>query len=432
MRKKWLKTALAAVTAAALTMSFGTAAVMAEESEASDVIDVMDDLGLDIPEGGSITSEISVSGALSALGDSEIQADILAVVDSDAAAQSMTGSVTISGMTLSFGEYFDADALVLQIPMLPKALSYNYNADPEGTILAEMLGTSKPLDTINKYLLLIYKALSQDPACEAYAEELAEVFSSFAGSLEFGLADEKEVIVGDGTETASGMNAVITADAAADLANDLLAVTLPNGQTMEEYINAMADLGNYMNGDVEGGADISAIIADYLVDMPDMTATLYLDSDSNPREISLSAEDSAIALQFRGAEIPYTDIAFAVDGEAIASAKVDITETGAEIALIVSDSEVAKISVDTSAGTFSVESEYLPETITGTISFDGDDMVLATDFMGLHIETRTYQGGEVTKPEGEALELTTMSAEDFQDIFSSISSLFGGAFDEAA
>ena len=63
---------------------------------------------------------------------------------------------------------------------------------------------------------------------------------------------------------------------------------------------------------------------------------------------------------------------------------------------------------------------------------DGDALTITADYEGLHISFSTKPGGTAVKPEGEVLELTEMTQEDFQVIGEALQSLTGGAVSQAA
>lgn len=426
MSKKWLKTACAAIMAAALTVS-GGAAVFAEETDTLDILGSLSELeGADI-EMPAMTTEIKISGSIPAesLGDLEINADLKVTADPSAGAQSLTGTVSTSGVSYSLAGYFDDSCLMVQIPGLPKVLSYNFNSDAASSPLAQMVGV-KPLETINKYLQLLSKSMNDKDAAIAYTEQLAQCFMNAVNNLEIGTADEKECIVGSGTKVLPGMSAKITKDTIASFANEFLQVTLPNGQSMEEYIKMMAEFANSMDGD-DSEVDVTAYLQSMINELPDFTGSVYMD-ESMPREISLEAEGSVVALQFRGEEIPFTDIYLVTDDEVVGSVITELTETGLTSNIFVGDGEeamnIATVTFNAETYEYSISTPYLPGEITGQFQMEGNTFTCTANYQGLSIEISAYEGGEVTKPEGEVLELTEMSGEDFQAISQSLGSLF--------
>ena len=235
------------------------------------------------------------------------------------------------------------------------------------------------------------------------------------------------------TKVLGGAKAVITKDNLADFLNGFLQVNLPNGQTMEEYMSSMINLGNSVNGYGES-VNITQELQESISDFPDFTASIYMDGETftgmNIAEVDLEAEGSVLAVQFRGTEIPYTDIYLVADGETVGSLNTVVNGNEAVISVNVGEGEgamcVATANINGETGEYSVSSPYLPSDITGQCSFDGNNVSMTANFMGLSISTRSYEGGTAEKPEGEILELTEMSAEDFQSIAGSLESVFSG------
>ena len=432
-RKSRLGTWCAAVTTAALVVSTAFIPVAADSSVdalggGAEYLDGTD-LGDYAALSGSTTTEISVSGSVNteSLGDLSLNADVTMVVDHDAGAQSMTGAIQASGVSYEFAEYMDADAILLKIPGLPKVLSYNYQTLAEDSYLAQMVGAEN-LNVINNALKLNYASLAGGPEVERYAQEITTILTDTFSQLEVSEAPEKECRVGDGTVSCTGYQAVITKDVALDTANKLLAVQLPNGQTFEEYINMLLAISNSgSDSDVEevsGSEDAISLINNALEDMPDLTGAVYLNNNF-PVELSLTAEGSTIALQLRGPETaPWSEIALVNDDEDAAVINVSVEGSVYKAVVSASGSEVATFSFDTEAMTYEANIPALGSPITGTFNVDGDAFVFTASYNDLQISARTTEGGTVTKPEGEVLELTTMTAEDFQAISSEFASLF--------
>ena len=431
MSRKWLKAACAALTAAALTMSMGSAAIFAAESDVSEMIPDLD-IASELPV-GAMTSEFKITGTLpsSPLGDLEIDADVTAVVDPAAGAQCMSGTIGASGMTFEFQEYFDTDKIMVKIPGMQNVLSYDYKADPAGTALGEIAGVEN-LTTINKVLQLMSALAANDESVAAFGEEIMGVVQGALSKVEFGAADEKVCIVGNSTETCQGMKATITKDIVSEILHGVMGCTLPNGQTYGEYFAMIASL----EGQTVSADEFVDSLDSQLADMPDMDLAVYMDENGSPVEVDLIADGSTLALQFRGEAIPYTDIYLVADDEVVGSLKANITETGAEISVTAGDGDqamnIGTLTFDAQAGTFAISSPYLPQDITGTFSFDGTALSCSVDVMGLHIEGNFTQGGTVAEPEGEVVELTQMSEEELSAFAGSIQQTFGGAMDSAA
>ncbi len=426
MRKKWIKTACAAFMTAALTLSFGTAAFASDEvSGLLDSLTALEEGDLSTASMPTVTAEVTVSGNIQAesVGDMSIDAKITTVSDAAANQHSVSGYVSASGISVNFGGYFDQDQIMVQIPGLPKILTYDYKADPASTLLGQAVGV-ETLGAINKYLELIANSGNLE-AAQKMGEDLIACFQNAAGKLMFGQADAKECIVGGETKMCEGMKALITKDAVAGFLNDFLAVSLPNGQTMEEYMNMIASLADSATYG-SSTTDIVGQLQQAVESFPEMTASVYTDAGT-PVEIDLEAEGSVLSLQFRGAEIPYTDTYLVADGEVVGCVIAEINGSTVTANVYAGDKgtmNVATCTVNIETGEYSISTPYLPSDITGQFTVDGDAVVVTANFMGLNISIRTFEGGEVVKPEGETLELTQMTEEDLESLGTSLASAF--------
>ncbi len=455
MKRKWLNTMCAAFTAAALTVSFAPA--MAAADDAQSVPEIMADAGLEeLALGGSMTAEIKVTGSIEN-GESSmpIEASVTAVSDQDAGANSVQGAVSASGINVSFAEYMDAEKVVLQIPGLPSAISYNYVTDPAGTNLAKVVGTQMP-EYINHVLQLFYATAYQNEAFMQYAEELGQVLQEIAGSVSFTQAEPKDFTIGGAAVSCPGSTTTITKEFALDTVNKVLGVRMPNGQTFLEYYDMVLNFANNMNGSAEK-VDIPAQLEEFFSDMPDMNLTVYTRSDLEgssfdgaPAAIELEAEGQNLSLRFLGSPIPFTEVrAFANDVEQF-SAVTEVSENGVDVVISqegevvgsvnvtgvqpnfvisakVGDSmNVGTLTVNTETGVFTLSSPYLPSDATGQFSLDENGLNLTASCMGFNAECRFSKGGTVTPIEGNVVEITEMAEEDLQALLSSVGSMASG------
>ena len=78
---------------------------------------------------------------------------------------------------------------------------------------------------------------------------------------------------------------------------------------------------------------------------------------------------------------------------------------------------VATLSSDMS---WSLMISGLEEPITGNFEEQDGAAVINAKYQNFEISCRIFAGGEVVKPEGEALELTTASAAELESVFSAL------------
>ncbi len=428
MIKKWFKTVCAAATAAALVMSAGTA-VFAESADSTGELPVLGELDLSEVEASQtpMTMEIDVTGTVEAasLGEISLNVDAVAVADPAAGAQSLTGSFSTSGINYSFAEYMDSEKVMLQIPGFPKVLSYNYTKDPAGSPLAQIVGEDG-VRMINNVLSLVGNTMAQGPEFAQYVSELNQVLTEQVAGIEFEPAPDKDCYVGESTVTCSGMQTTLTKEKAESFIDALLGVHYPNGQTFEEYFQMIY----YFSESEE--VDIRSEIHETLADMPDITLAVYT-NEAVPVEICLSTKDSTaddtttVALQFRGEQIPFTDIRLVSDDEEVGAVRTEIDGSSLNIAVTVSgEMTVASIGFNMETGDFTVSTPYLPSPITGKIFADGETVTLSASYEGLSFECRAYPGGAASMPEGEVLELTELTEEELSAFASGLSSAVSG------
>ena len=448
----------AAAVTGVLVMQAAFVPVMADEEAIPDLGDIDIEALEEMPGLGSMTTDFEVTGTISAgeLGDLELNVDGQIVADSDAKAQSLTGSFSTSGISYDFSEYFDGEAILLKIPGLPKVLSYNYHADPAGTFLGELVGADT-LNAVNHILQLSYAEAADPEAMQQFGEELSAVFTDAMNQLAFEPAPEKECTIGGEAVTCQGLQAVISQDFVRELVDKLLGVSMPNGQTIQEYVDMLLALNVQDSTTSSTPASVSEAVESFLPQLPDLTFRMYMNEDgSMPVEFDLEAEDSTLALKLAGpAETPWSEIAITVDDQEVANLLIEMAadgvrvsltaegeevcafeftygESGATATLYVQGNELGTLVIDVTNGTFELSSAFLPSAITGTFAVDGDALTITADYEGLHISFSTKPGGTAVKPEGEVLELTEMTQEDFQVIGEALQSLTGGAVSQAA
>ena len=457
MKKTWnlgVRKLCAAAVIGMLAVQSAFVPVMADDTESElpvfEDAEVYDDMIGALPQ--SVTADIEVSGTIpmGESGGTEMSASAQAVFDREAAAHSVNGQVDLSGVTIEFAEYMDLESILFKLPLFPKVIAYNYKSDLTGSFLAQIAGEDN-LQLINSALQLVTAQFDPE-AMQAYADEITAVLSEIAGSVTFEEAPEKECSVGGEMVACQGMSIPLTKDFVKDALSKLVAVKYPNGQTIEEYFNLCLKVGGQ---DAEAGAPqtIEEAIDMMLAQLPeDMKLLVYMNPDGSfPAEIGLEMDGHLLALQFAGpAETPWTEIVLAADGEEMGKLTVELTDNGALLTLnmqgeelgtlavevgesgftavlTVQGQEIGSLYVDVTEGTFEVTSDLLPTPITGTFGATEEGGFLTAEFMGFTISINVSEGGTVVVPEGEVLELNTMTEEEFNELSEGLSSLFGGS-----
>ena len=432
MKKTWnlgVRKLCAAAVIGMLAVQSAFVPVMADDAESElpvfEDAEVYDDMIGALPQ--SVTADIEVSGTIpmGESGGTEMSASAQAVFDREA-------------------------AILFKLPLFPKVIAYNYKSDLTGSFLAQIAGEDN-LQLINSALQLVTAQFDPE-AMQAYADEITAVLSEIAGSVTFEEAPEKECSVGGEMVACQGMSIPLTKDFVKDALSKLVAVKYPNGQTIEEYFNLCLKVGGQ---DAEAGAPqtIEEAIDMMLAQLPeDMKLLVYMNPDGSfPAEIGLEMDGHLLALQFAGpAETPWTEIVLAADGEEMGKLTVELTDNGALLTLnmqgeelgtlavevgesgftavlTVQGQEIGSLYVDVTEGTFEVTSDLLPTPITGTFGATEEGGFLTAEFMGFTISINVSEGGTVVVPEGEVLELNTMTEEEFNELSEGLSSLFGGS-----
>ena len=460
MRKKWgIRKLLAAAVTGVIVAQAAFVPVMADEvdsvaeeletvaeEELEGVTEALGELE-EIQKG--ITADFSVTGSLDAGEAGQFAVDANGQLIVGGGAESLSASVDLSGITIDCAQYFDGESVLLKIPGLPKVLSYKYAEDAdENSLLAQIAGIDT-INLINSALRLVRSEMDTE-AMAKFSEELAAAIAEVMNTIEFAPADEKECTINGETVTCQGAQFTLTKDFAKELLDKVLAVHYPTGQTIEEYFDLVFAVSS-KSEDETIPASVKEAIDQFLGQMPDFAVKVYMYEDA-VAEIDLEAEGSVMAIQFRGNQIGYLNdeiainldgedmavlnmsvadtgfsAALTVQGEEMGSVAAEMTETGINASLIVQGTEIGTLTVDMTEGTFEINSAMLPAPITGKFAFDGEKLTLSGDIMGLQIEINIAEGGTPVKPEGDVLELSTMTQEDFQSITTALGSLFGGA-----
>ena len=132
-------------------------------------------------------------------------------------------------------------------------------------------------------------------------------------------------------------------------------------------------------------------------------------------------------LQMRGAELtPWTGIAVNVDGTDMAVMKIDFDDSGFKASLNVQGQDMGSLAVNMTDMSFELNITGMPAPITGYVEYSEEgepyiylvcDQLLVT----IHLTETAF----VEKPEGDVLDLTSMTEEDFNSLVESIGSIFG-------
>lgn len=422
-----------AAMAAALAMQTAFVPVMAADSTAevpdlSSEVQVLESM---LPTGSALTSEISLSGAVNGV---DISADLIAVTDAEKAASSLSGAVNAAGTDISFDAYMDAGKVELKLPDLP-VLSYDYTADPSGSLLAQLFG-EETLKAMNKVLQLVNSGyMGGNPeGMQKLAEQLNQIYAEAMNQVKFEAAPSKDCTLGGEKVSCVGMQTTITGQFIADILGKMLDCTLPNGQTYREYFDMVLSLSNTgaspASGSLPKNAD--AFIEQYAA-MPEVTFAMYTTAEGTPAEFDLTAQGSTLAVELRGAAAtPWTEIAVVVDGKENAVLYVEPTETGFELSLVAAGSEMGYLVIDMQDMTFELNSTMLPSPVVGSFAFDGESFSAYVSYDELECSLSFAQGGVVAEPEGdEVIDLTKITEEEFNTVFSQLSGLFSAVMPQA-
>ena len=423
---------------AAMTASlFSTAAFAADLST---IEDAAESLAVTSASTTTINAEVNYDGI-------EIAALLSLVLDPEAGAQSLDGTVDISGIQLDIAEYWDADKLMVAVPLINKVLSYNYSSVPASGYLAENIGTDY-IELVNSYLQTEYSTIfGGGNLFSSYEEGIVDAFTTSLSSLSMTTVTKDDL---------TGME--ITADGAfmADLYDNVMAVQgddgVAFGDAIADYANSFAALAELTGSDISDITDtVDAIVNahDTIASMPAVTLDVYVNDASMPAEISLTIEGSTLSLQFLGEnETSWTDIVLAVDDEAIAELTTTISDNGADVVLSADGTEYAAFSYAMSEDSMNIElsaegesvfaftvnadSSYsldIPSIgipITGTILDNGLSFNI-DDVLSGQITVDVADGGTAQMPEGDAVDLSTATEEELNEVISTVASLFGSS-----
>lgn len=422
MRKMWKKGIVSAAAAALLIQSLMVPA--AAEATIS-----FDDAEYDIPS--VFSADITVNGNLEIpdAGELDLEGSFTVAVDQEAGCQSVSGTVSTSGMSMTFNQYFDEEAVLVKIPFVSKVLSYRYR-DPVTTPIADPY-TAKMFNAINSILQLYYAELFEEEAMQAFGEEIIAAYSDFFSSIEFEPAPKKDCMVGGEPVSCSGVQTVIDADLMMDFMDRMMPVTLPNGMTMEEYYNMLLDISDEYDTD---SRDIRQVLEDAFEEMEEgMTLCIYLrTTDSGaftgPAEVSLSAEGETVALQFRGpAENPFAEIALVEDDEEyqyheeLAVLNIEQASDGAWKCTLSVEGEQAAVLTVNSDLSWELMIAGLADPVTGNFAMEDGAFVINAAYQNFTMSIRAHEGGEVVKPEGTIFELSTATEEELESLFTMFS-----------
>lgn len=377
----------------------------------------------DYTDAGVVSAEITLNGriAMEDYGDMPIEGAFTVAVDQTAGEQSLTGKLSALGMAINFAEYMDYDTLLLQIPGLSQNLSFRYR-ETDGLNLGDE-ETNKIFRMLGKVLELYYAEMMDPEAMAAFATDLQTAGEEIFESMSFEGAPVKECRIGTEMVPCQGVQTVITKDFAIQAAERIMEVTYPHGQTLREYFNMVLDAA----GEDSSYQTVSEAIADFFADMPDMTLSVYMRTAGEEgaytglAEVSLSAEDHYLGFQMRGEDdFPVGEMALVEDDTDLVCVNIDrVGANGFRCVLTVEGvkTAVATLSSDMS---WSLMISGLEEPITGNFEEQDGAAVINAKYQNFEISCRIFAGGEVVKPEGEALELTTASAAELESVFSAL------------
>ncbi len=437
MRKTHFKKLVAAVLTGALALQAAFIPVMAEDAGIdSDIPDteLLDEIAAlsnaDKGDLGVITVDIDAAGSVTMNGASlfEIDAEVVSSADLANGTHSTTGSVSSSGITVDFSEYMDSETIQLKLPGVPMVLSYNYQNDPSGSYLASMVGEDA-LKVINNALKLVNASTTNPEGMAAFGQEISAIFAEAAGSLKFETAAEKECSIGGKAVVCQGVQAPISKDLIMDTVSKVFDCKLPIGITYGEYFDRIFAL--QAQTDPSAPKSIKEFIDYTFASMPgELVCAYYVTEDGAPAEIDLTAEGNTLAIQLRGpAGMNWSEIAVTAGDTEIGLLSINMSETGYEASVSVSGQVMATLSINASDMSYLLTSPMLPFEIAGQIIVNEDgSMTLVNNCDNLVVTTTISYGGTVEKPEGDVLELSSMTEQDFAAIASSLASVFGNSF----
>ena len=439
MKKRNFKKLFAVVLTGAFALQTALVPVMAEESVSEDaelVEEIVDLSGLsmeDMGALGAVTLDIDASGSISMGGTElfDIDADITLAADASTGQHSASGSVGSNGISVNFAEYMDTEKIQVKLPGLAQVLSYNFQEDPSGSFLASVVGEDT-LKVLNNALQLMSSAYSNPEAMAEVGQQIAEIITGAIGNLEFEQAPEKECSVGGEMVTCQGVQATISKELIMDIVSQIMEVSLPIGITYEEYFDGI--LAMSAQTDPSMPSSVTDVVGAYLEELPDeFLYAMYMTDAGTPAEFDLTVEDtmgpSTLALEFRGpVEMFWSEIALTVDGNEVMLLTTDFDGTAFTAALTVSGQEMGTFSLNLEDMSFEIASPMLPFEITGQVIMNEDGTVtVIVNIDALTITITMSYGGTVEELDGEVLDLSTMTEEDFNSIAMSLSSIFGPA-----
>ena len=420
MRKMWRKGIVSAAAAALLIQSLAVPA-------AADATISFGDTDSSVPS--VFSADITVNGNLEIPdgGELDLEGNFTVAVDREAGAESVSGTVATSGMTMNFNQYLDENALLLKIPFVSKVLSYSYR-EPVSSPIADPY-VQKLFNGFNSILQLYYAEMFDEEAMQAFGEELMAAYGDFFSTIEFTPAPKKNCMIGGEPVLCDGVQTVIDADLIRDFVNRLMPVTLPHGQTVEDYYNMVLDISDQYD-EIEG--DVHDVLEDALAEMEDeFTLFIYLrKTDSGaytgPAEISLTANGSTLALEFRGgAKNPYSEIALvdSYDEYRDELALVNIEQIGdnAWRCALTFEGEQAAVLTLNSDLSWELMVNGLEGPVTGNFAMEDGAAVINAAYQNFTVSIRAHEGGEVVKPEGTVFELSTATEEELESLFSMFS-----------
>ena len=330
----------------------------------------------------SAADAINVEGKVNAQG---IEADVnmATAIDMEAGAVSTTGTVTVSGTAITFADYFDSEKIMLQVPLLPAVLSYNYKAEPTGAITQYI--PAELLSAVNEYASLLWKASFTTPDLDALQANITAALGEILGSVQPTQIEPKDCLVGGTTVSCEGYSITLTGEMLGEAFDAILTASDGNGNSIGSSLascskiykgfslltgsqsESMAQAADLIDTVLSGGADMIASLGP-------VELTLY--GNEAPAEINIKSGESTLTLQFTGApETPWTNIIISADGTEVAAYTCDITMTGGRrIALSAQGTEVASLNTERKNGgngTYSTLSVQGSEVGALDVEFDG-------------------------------------------------------------
>jgi len=413
---------------------------------ADDVINSLKDLGSVFTD-RQFGFDFNLSGGSSSAESSEasepaVSASVSYAQDADAKNQSLTGTVSMSGVNIDFQEYLDEKHIVLSCPtFLEKALSYDYTNDNPTGGLASYKDT---LAQVNGAIRAVRDAVTSG-SFTISNEYRKAVTDALNGSNLWTDGGTKDVTVDGSAVSCTGYTMTLTGEQLSAVYKAAMDTPLSDGgMSMRELLSMFgsfagaavnseaSDITSQLEEAESQLGSVSAVYTYYIDDkyVREIDVTMsQADSDSSTESVESGADSTTMSILLTGKDVPWHEMTMSNGESTVLALSTAVDGSKTTYSFATEDGSAVTLSYDTASGAFAL-GDGSSTVLEGTFAKSDDGYKLNTAVEGYAIDLTFKKGAKVTPFDGETMELTTASEEELSSLMETLSSLFGSGSGE--